>query len=151
MKPKTKIKKYLYMGCGFPVILTNVPSKLIRGKQEPLINHKDLGKTVTIALCLKKTPLTGNQVKFLRMHFNFSLREFATIFGLTHPAVLKWEGHGDDPALIQPSIEKTIRLDSLFRLGLNPTKFYQAFSEMKDLAHTLQNSEKKKELPLKLA
>lgn len=141
----------IYNGFGFPVLLVDVPAKMVRGTLEPVINYKTLGAAVIEALCQKETPLTGNQVKFIRQYFELSLRDFADLFGLSHPAILKWENHGDDFAEISPATEKTLRLEAIFRLGLKAKDFYQIFSGLKDLASKLQKSEVDHEEPLKLA
>lgn len=151
MKSEKKIKKMVYNGFGFPVVLMNVPAKIIRGNLEPVINYESLGAAVIEALCQKETPLTGNQVKFIRQYFELSLRDFAELFGLSHSAVLKWENHGDDFAEISPATEKTLRLEAVFRLGLKAKDFYQVFSDLKDLASKLRKPEVTHEEPLKLA
>lgn len=151
MKTEKKIKKMIYNGFGFPVLLMNVPARSIRGSLEPIVNYKTLGAAVIEALCQKETPLTGNQVKFIRQYFELSLRDFAKIFGLSHPAVITWEKHGDEAAGIFPAIEKTLRLEAVFRLGLKAKDFYQVFSNLKDLANKLQKSDTIQEEPLKLA
>lgn len=151
MKTKKIIKELKYDGCGFPLILKNVPAEKIRGQIEPIINYKALGARVVASLSLKMTPLTGNQVKFIRLYFDLSLRDFASLYGLTHAAVKKWENYENDFANISPAIEKTIRLDSLFRLGLKPVEFYKKVEELKDIASTLHNRIVDHEEPLKIA
>jgi DNA-binding transcriptional regulator YiaG len=151
MKSEKKIKKMIYNGFGFPVVLNDVPAKVVRGNVEPIINYKTLGAEVIEALCQKETPLTGNQVKFIRQYFELSLRDFAELFGLSHPAIFKWENHNDDFAEISPATEKTLRLEALFRLGLKAKEFYQVFTNLKDLASRLQKSDADHEEPLKLA
>lgn len=151
MKTEKMIKKMIYNGFGFPIVLINVPAKIVRGNLEPAINYKTLGASVIEALCQKETPLTGNQVKFIRLYFELPLREFAELFGLSHPAVLKWERYGDDFAGISPATEKTLRLEAIFRLGLNAKDFYRVFSKLKGLASKLQKPEVTHEQPLKLA
>lgn len=150
MKFEKKIKKLIYNGFGFPVVLENVPAKVVRGNLEPVINYKTLGAEVIEALCQKETPLTGNQVKFIRQYFELSLRELAEIFGLSHPAIVKWENHGDNFAEISPATEKALRLEAVFRLGLKAKDFYQIYSNLKGLASKLQNSDIAHESPLKL-
>lgn len=148
---KTKtIKKYQYNGFGFPIVLFDIPAKLIRGKYEPFLNYNRLGEEVLHILCMKETPLTGYQVRFIRHYFEFPLRDYAAIFGVTHQAVMKWEARGDKFANISPSIEKMVRLDALYRLGVSPKEFFKHFEEMQDLAQTLQKSEAKKENPLQI-
>ncbi|MEK7355236.1 MAG: hypothetical protein AAB250_02225, partial [Bdellovibrionota bacterium] len=62
MKSEKKIKKMIYNGFGFPVVLNDVAAKMVLGNLEPVINYKTLGAEVIEALCQKATPLTGNQV-----------------------------------------------------------------------------------------
>lgn len=150
MTSSKKIKKTLYNGFGFPVLLINVSAKIIRGRIEPDINYRSLGAAVIAALCQKETPLTGHQVKFIRQYFELSLREFAEIFGLSHPAVLKWESHGDISAEISPATEKALRLEAVFRLGLKEKDFYRIFADFKNLASKLQKAEVTREGPLQL-
>ncbi len=146
-----RIKKMPYNGFGFQLTLTNVPVKNIRGNLEPVVNYKDLGREVILVLVLKKNPLTGHQLKFMRGYFEMTLREFASVFGLSHQAVMKWEERGDKFAHISPATEKMVRLDALFRLGVKPQILYKAFSELKDLASDLQSSQSIKEQPLNIA
>ena len=151
MKGTKTIKKMTYNGFGFPIVLQNVPAKRIRGKTQPLINYKILGHATVAALCLKQTPLTGNQVRFLRQFFELSLREFASTLGLSHQALMKWEEYKDRPAHISATTEKSIRLDAIFRLGIRPNEFHKAFSDLQSLAKNLASSEGQKELPMKIA
>ena len=102
-------------------------------------------------LCQKETPLTGNQVKFVRQYFELSLREFAELFGLSHPAIIKWEKHGDNFAEISPATEKILRLEAAFRLGLTAKDFFRLYSDLKHIASKLQNPAVGHEAPLKLA
>jgi DNA-binding transcriptional regulator YiaG len=151
MKSEKKIKRMVFKGFGFPILLFNVPAKVIRGNLEAIINYRHLGATVIKMLCLKATPLTGHQLRFIRHYLELPLRDFAELFGLSHPAVLKWEKRGDDFAEISPVTEKMIRLEALFRLGLSAKEFHKAFTDLKDLASELRNSDVDHEEPLKLA
>lgn len=154
MKIKKKIKplkEITYNGFGFPVLILNAPTKQVRGKIEPIINYKSLGAAVIYALCHKETPLTGNQVRFLRLYFELSLRDFANLFGLSHPAVIKWENHKDAFAEISPATEKAIRLEALFRLGISAKAFHRSFHSFQNLADKLRKTEAKSEAPLKFA
>jgi DNA-binding transcriptional regulator YiaG len=151
VKEKHLIKDLRYNGFGFPIIVHNAPAKMVRGKLEATLNYKELGADVILALCLKPTPLTGAQVKFVRLYFDLSLRDFSDIFGLTHPAILKWESYEDHFANILPAIEKTLRLEALYRLGLKPVDFHKRFGELKKIASTIKSSITSKETPLKIA
>lgn len=150
-KAGKRIKKMVFKGFGFPIVLLNVPTKIVWGKAEPFINYRALEATVTRIICLKKTPLTGNQLRFIRHSFQLPVRDFADLFGLSHPAVLKWEKRRDDFAAISPATEKIIRLEALFRLGLSAKEFYQVFSDLKNIASELRMSDADHDEPLKLA
>ena len=93
---KTKIEKtYMFEGLGFPVHLTNVPMVEMRGEFILDIDFNKLQKAVLLHLCHKKTPLTGNEIKFIREYFSFTTIVFGYLFGYSHNAVLKWENQGE--------------------------------------------------------
>lgn len=145
---KKIIKEMKYMGFGFPIVLKSVPAKYIRGQLEPVFSHKELGFQVLELLCLKKKSLTGNQVKFIRLFFDFSLRDFASLLGVTHQAVMKWENFADEYATISESTEKIIRLNVLYRLNKKPKVFLQDFAHVIDL--TIEAKHGIEDLHLKL-
>lgn len=111
MKKKQEMKKkLLFDGLGFPIILLNVPMVMIRGEMAPDINYSRLQKAVLLQLCHKKSPLTGNEVKFIRKFFSLTTKEFGYIFGHTHSAILKWESQKNRVARIAPTTEFYLRL-----------------------------------------
>ena len=73
-KKSTKIEKktrkiqplFEDFGCGFPIVLRNVPMVKVRGVWTPEINYDEFHKAVLRALAHKKSRLTGNQIKFVR-------------------------------------------------------------------------------------
>ena len=71
--------------------------------------HK-LQVTVLRFLIYNPTPLTGNQLRFIRKFLEMSTTDFAKKFGVTHPTVLKWE---KGVAAINPTAEFCIRLYAL--------------------------------------
>src|SRR5262245_6155245 len=108
---KHKIKKsYIFEGLGFPVHLTNVRMIEIRGEFVLDIDFNKLQKAVLLHLCHKKTPLTGNEVKFIREYFSYTTTAFGHLFGYSHSAVLKWENQEDLIARIIPTAELCLRL-----------------------------------------
>jgi DNA-binding transcriptional regulator YiaG len=103
-------KQYLDEGFGFPIILENVPMVKVRGAWTPHINYKNLAREVIRRLVKLDGRLTGNQVKFIRLHLEMTLQAFAARFAVSHPAVLKWERAKNKPTGMSWGTEKDIRL-----------------------------------------
>lgn len=142
---RTKIEKsYLYEGLGFPVHLTNVPLVEIRGEFTLNIDFNKLQKVVLLHLIHKKTPLTGNEVKFIRKYFSLTTTAFAHLFGYSHSAVLKWENQGDAIARIAPTTEICLRLYILNFLEKDALDFKELYNEIQipELAKYLRSSQK---------
>jgi DNA-binding transcriptional regulator YiaG len=115
---KTKVEKsYTYEGLGFPVHLTNVPMVKIRGEFTLDIDFNKLQKAVLLHLSYKKTPLTGNEIKFIRKYFSLTVTAFGHLFGYSHSAVLKWESQGNAIARIAPTTEIYLRLYIMNKLS----------------------------------
>jgi len=130
MKKKI-LKRYVYEGLGFPVVLKNVPTILIRGELTPDIDYNALQKAVLILLCYKRAPLTGNEVKFIRKYFEMNLTEFGAEFGCSHAAVMKWEKFGNRFAKIGPATDVCIRLFSIYRLHCKSSAFKELYDRIK--------------------
>jgi transcriptional regulator with XRE-family HTH domain len=120
-------EKFEYNGLGFSIILLNVPVRNIRGVTVPDINYNILQRTVLVALSHKSSALTGNEIRFIRQSLEMTLSEFARHFGVTHPAVIKWEKTRDNFAKITPSTELYIRLYILEHLKTNNEQFRNTF------------------------
>ena len=109
-------KRYVYEGFGFPVVLRNVPMVKVRDDWTPKIDYNDLAVDVLQALTHKPWRLTGDEVRFIRLHFEMTLTQFADRFSVSHPAVIKWEDAQDETTSMRWSVEKDIRLFILDRL-----------------------------------
>lgn len=108
---KTKIEKnYTETRYGFPVIIHNVPMIEKRGEWVAQINYVKLNNAVLKSLSLKDGFLTGNEIHFIRLHFEMTLESFGKRFGVTHQAVMKWENSKDKPTKMNWFTEKDIRL-----------------------------------------
>jgi len=106
-----KIQRQLIdYGCGFPVVLLNVPMIKVRGKWIPDIDHNLLEKSVLVDLCHKPFKLTGSEIRFIRLYFEMTLQVFAKRFGVQHPTVVKWENFKNAPTNMSVGTEKDIRL-----------------------------------------
>ena len=88
----------------------------VRGEWTPAINYNLLAEIVLKELFEKEGRLIGNEVRFIRQHFEMTLQEFAKRFGVTHPGVLKWEGQKNKPTGMNWATEKDIRLFALLKL-----------------------------------
>ena len=81
----------MYEEFGFPIKLSNVPMKKVVGEWVIDVNFDSLEKGVLRLLIHKSTPLTGPEFRFIRKWLGLTTIEFGKIFGVSHPAVLKWE------------------------------------------------------------
>ena len=135
-------KRYVDYSCGFPIVLMNASIVKIDGEWILDINYNELFKCVAFELAFKQTPLTGNEVRFVRDFFDLSTREFAKRFGVQHTAVLKWEKNKDQPARITWGIEKDMRLNILFELCKKPTSFHQGFEALAEIHADFEKQKK---------
>jgi len=148
---KQKIEKtYTLDVLGFPILLTNVPMVKIRGDFVPDIDYNKLQKAVLLHLCHKKTPLTGNEVKFIRKYFELTTKAFGHLFGYTHSAVLKWETQKNRIARIAPTTEVYLRLYIFEYLQKDPSDFKELYNEINipELANYLKKINSDKHSPL---
>ena len=108
----TKIQKsYTDFGLGFPVQIINAPMRKIRGSWVLDLNFENYEQSVLMALAMKPTRLTGNEIKFVRNYFEMDLKSFGQRFGdVAHSAVIKWEKFLDQPTNMNWATEKDIRL-----------------------------------------
>ncbi len=141
----TKIqKRFVDHGCGFPVILENVPMIKARGVWTPDIDYDELHRIVLRALAGNKARLTGNQIKFVRHYFGLTLVAFGNYFDVSHPAVLKWENAKDDTPAIKWSVERDLRLFILDRLEESPKELGNLYRKL----HCSAEQPRAKELKL---
>jgi len=122
--------RVMYHGFGFPVILHHVPMVYVRGAWTPDVNYEQLQRALLRALAEKPAQLSGREVRFIRLAAAMTLNEFAKRFGVTHPAVMKWERAGSRPTGMGWSTEKDIRLDVISRLAEKPGRFYRIYRDL---------------------
>lgn len=131
---ETKIQKeYLDYGFGFPVRLRNVPMVKVRGEWTPKVDYNLLTRNVLRGLAFKPSRLTGNEIKFIRQHFEMTLQVFAKRFCVTHVAVLKWEKMKDLSTVMNWTTEKDIRLSVLSKLSSKSSELAKLYSELENL------------------
>jgi hypothetical protein len=128
-----KVKKlFVDHALGFPVTLINVPMIKVRGAWTPDINYNAFEKTVLHILCWKPARLTGNEIRFIRLHFEMTLQAFAKRFAVTHAAVIKWEKNGNRPTPMNWTTEKDLRLFVLTKLSTNPKHVAELYAALEE-------------------
>lgn len=134
-------KNLMFESLGFPIILTNVPMVEIRGELAPDISYNKLQKAVLLHLCYKKTPLTGNEIKFIRKYFSLTTKDFGYIFGYTHSAVLRWENQENRIARMSPTAEFYLRVYVLEHIQNEKSSLKELYNtiHVPDLAEYLKN------------
>lgn len=104
MKEKRKI---VYNGFGFPIVIPDAHIRVIAGEEVLDIDMNKLQLAVLKLLIFKPTPLTGEQLRFIRKYLRMSTTDFAKKFGVTHPTIIKWEKNQNS---INPATDFYIRL-----------------------------------------
>lgn len=95
---------------GFPILLRNVPVREVRGQQTIAVNANTLRDLALGCLVFKLGPLTGHQVRFIRLHMEKTLAQFGELCGVSHVAVHKWEAFADEPTKMGKGTEFFIRI-----------------------------------------
>ncbi len=141
-----KIETFTYEDLGFPIELIDVPMKRVFGEWVLDINLNTLQHEVLKMLIHKPTPLQAGELRFIRKYFEMTTTDFGAVFGVSHAAVLKWEG-GQLPA---PPMDVYIRMYVMDRLNAKDADFGKLFHEV-DMAGLAQaKKERRKGKPLSL-
>lgn len=133
MTEKKSQKTFTDYGFGFPVQITNAPLVRIRGKWTLDLNFEQYERAVLSALAHKPYRLTGNEIKFIRHHYEMPLKEFGKRFGnVAHSAVIKWEKFEDEPTNMNWACEKDIRL--FIVINLHPPFLTNLYKKLENVA-----------------
>ena len=127
MKERKTSQKFVYEGLGFPILLLNVPMIKVFDVWTPDIDYNLFQKQVLIALAHRPFPFTGDELRFIRTYFELTFQKFASQFGMTHAAGIKWENRKKRIAKILPSTELCIRLFILEKLDVSNDLFRSIF------------------------
>ena len=127
MKKQKVEKEIIYEGLGFPVILRNVPMIELRGVWTLDVNLNILQKVALLALAHHPSDLTGNQIRYIRNWLGLTQTEFGKLFGVTHPAVVKWEKTGNKGSKMSLTTQRDLRLWLLDQLLTKDDDFRRAF------------------------
>ena len=133
MNAKKIQKSYMDYGFGFPVQILDAPLKKIQGEWVLDINFEKYERAVLLALAMKPVRLSGNEVKFIRYHFEMDLKSFGKRFGdVAHSAVIKWEKFGDELTNMNWATEKDIRLAIVDKV--RPKTLRKTYEELQKIA-----------------
>lgn len=91
MRDKKK-KTFIYEAFGFPIKLINAPMKKIVGEWVIDVSFEIFEKSVLQLLLCKSDPLSGAELRFIRKYLGLTTTDFGKLFGISHVAVVKWEG-----------------------------------------------------------
>lgn len=134
----TKIEEnYLETRYGFPVIIHNVTMVEKRGEWVAKINYSQLNDAILKSLSLKSGFLTGNEIHFIRLHFEMTLENFGKRFGVTHQAVMKWENTKDQITKMNWFTEKDIRL--FVYKQITERDFSKVYDKLEQIPSILEN------------
>lgn len=98
------------LSLGFPVTLLDVPVLAKPSGDIPLVDSTAYQRRTALALAEKSTRLTGNEVRFLRLHAELTYQALANTLGVTHPAVKKWETSGGEATSMSWPTEVMLRM-----------------------------------------
>lgn len=121
-----KKKTFVYEAFGFPIKLINVPMKKVVGEWVFDVDFAVLEKAVLKLLIQKPIPLTGAEIRFIRKYLQLTTKEFGKLCGVSHPAVLKWEGGKAKPPI---PTDIYIRLNALSHLKGKAQEFRSLIEE----------------------
>lgn len=127
MKKQKVEREIVYDGLGFPIILQNVPVVELRGAWTIDIDLNVLQKAVLLALASSPYDLTGYQIRFIRNWLGFTQVEFGKLFGVTHPAIIKWEKTGNKGSKMNLTTQRDLRLYVFDHLLARDDDFRKAF------------------------
>lgn len=136
---KQKIKNYEWNGFGFPVIFDELPAVKLRGELVPDVDFQELAAPLIQFICTTQdSAFSGNQVKFIRMHFNMSLRDFAEFMGVTHQSVMRWEKKEKASAHMGAHVEFFMKVRILRKLHSKKALLETAMERTEDASSAKQ-------------
>lgn len=100
---------YHYTGCGLKnVFLANGYKKVVTpyGRGVSFVDLEGLHDAIASALLSKQSPLTGEELRFLRNELELSQKSLAATFGVSEQSVARWEKQGE----ASPEGDRLIRL-----------------------------------------
>lgn len=104
------IEEYRADELGLPVIIKKVPVILVEGHEVLDIDYVEISKVLFAALIIKPFPLTGSEVRFIRLFMGLTLESLGKSLHVTHPTILSWEKWDNQPTKMTDSTEAMLRM-----------------------------------------
>jgi DNA-binding transcriptional regulator YiaG len=104
------IDEYRADELGLPVLIKRVPIIEIDGREVMDIDYTKISEVLFAALIIKPFPLTGAEVRFMRLFMGLTLENLANSLHVTHPTILSWEKCGNEPTKMTDSTEAILRI-----------------------------------------
>ena len=110
MEPKV-IPEYEYLGLGLPMKLKNVACLKIHEQWHPKIDVQKVADDTFHHLIEKAStsPLTGNEIEFIRTYLNLSKKAFGEKLNVAHTTVSRWEQVGSKVPKTKKNYHSLIR------------------------------------------
>jgi len=124
---KKKNGTYVDHGFGFPIKIENLPLELDESLEKaewiPDMDLSLLQADLFEKLITYEGNLTGNHIRFIRLHLGLTLEKFGVFAGgFTHQAVMKWEKNRENPAGMDWHNELNLRLQMALTLDMKPDR-----------------------------
>lgn len=134
MKKETVIvEKHIDRGLGFPVEIHDAPIVTFGDDKYLDVSPEDIAEAVYKQLPQYEGRLTGNHIRFIRYQSRMTQAQFAERFGVTQPAVIKWEKKGNKPTDMAWSAEKDIRMFIVVRTVKSAEKFRRIYEKLAEV------------------
>jgi DNA-binding transcriptional regulator YiaG len=104
------IDEYRADELGLPIVIKSVPIIEMDGHEIIDIDYAKISELLFAALIIKPFPLTGAEVRFIRLFMGLTLENLANSLHVTHPTVLSWEKYGNEPTKMTDSTEAMLRI-----------------------------------------
>lgn len=85
------VRQYVYEGLGFPIILRNIKVFKSRGLWVPDVDYNELQAEVAKNIATHLHCITGNQLRFLRLHLGYNAYGLAMKMGVHPSQICRWE------------------------------------------------------------
>lgn len=141
-----RTETFIYEGLGFPIKLIDIPMRKMLGEWIMDIDMTELQLVVLRALAYKPTPLTKDELRFIRKFLVMTTTEFGKALGLSHVAVVQWEG---GKRRLSPPLELCIRLYVLDHLQAKDKEFRNLYGQIS--LEKLSKGKNQKVVPLAIS
>lgn len=119
---------------GFPILLVNPPTVVVRGHEVPDVNLRVLQEAVFRLLITKPVRLTGAEVRFIRKHLRMRQADLARVLNMAnHSVVSQWEGREDQLTGMEYNTEVLLRVWMAAKVGMGDQLLVLLEAKLKDL------------------